>query len=99
MYITLKSIKRNFGFKGIEISDIFLAFPVIILFIIFFCFTPWKMPSIVFLLLSIFSLLPINVGKKNRMYKVILLIFQFLIRQKIYVYQNTTKECDFVEKK
>ena len=36
MYITLKSIKRNLGFKGIEISDIVIALPIITLFIIFF---------------------------------------------------------------
>ena len=42
MYITLKSIKRNLGFKGIEISDIVIAFPLIILFIVAFCFTPFK---------------------------------------------------------
>ena len=32
MYITVKSIKRNLGFKGIEISDIVIALPMIILF-------------------------------------------------------------------
>ena len=39
MYITVKSIKRNLGFKGIEISDIIIALPILILFIIIFCFT------------------------------------------------------------
>ena len=37
MYITVKSIKRNLGFKGIEISDIVIALPMIILFIVLFC--------------------------------------------------------------
>ena len=78
MYITLKSIKRNLGFKGIEASDIVIAFPIIILFIILFCFTPLKIPSLIFLMIGIFCLLPINVSKKNRMYKVIGLIFKFL---------------------
>ena len=36
MYITLKTIKRDLGFKGIEISDIIIAFPLVILFIIIF---------------------------------------------------------------
>ena len=88
MYITLKSIKRNLGFKGIEISDIVIALPMIILFIVLFCFTPLKIPAIVGLMIGIFCLLPINVSKKNRMYKVIGLIFKFLIREKIYVYQK-----------
>lgn len=88
MYITVKSIKRNLGFKGIEISDIVIALPMIILFIVLFCFTPLKIPAIVGLMIGTFCLLPINVSKKNRMYKVIGLIFKFLIREKIFVYQR-----------
>lgn len=88
MYITVKSIKRNLGFKGIEISDIVIALPMIILFIVLFCFTPLKISAIVGLMIGIFCLLPINVSKKNRMYKVIGLIFKFLIREKIFVYQR-----------
>ena len=86
MYITVKSIKRNLGFKGIEISDIVIALPMIILFIVLFCFTPLKIPAIVGLMIGIFCLLPINVSKKNRMYKVIGLIFKF--REKLFVYQK-----------
>ena len=88
MYITVKSIKRNLGFKGIEISDIVIALPMIIIFIVLFCFTPLKIPAIVGLMIGVFCLLPINVSKKNRMYKVIGLIFKFLIREKIFVYQK-----------
>ena len=88
MYITVKSIKRSLGFKGIEISDIVIALPMIILFIVLFCFTPLKIPAIVGLMIGIFCLLPINVSKKNRMYKVIGLMFKFLIREKIFVYQK-----------
>lgn len=91
MYITLKSIKRNLGFKGIEISDIIIAFPMIILFIILFCFTPLKILSVIGLMIGIFCLLPINVSKKNRIYKVIGLIFKFLFREKIFVYQKEGK--------
>ena len=88
MYITVKSIKRNLGFKGIEISDIVIALPMIILFIVLFCFTSLKIPAIVGLMIGIFCLLPINVSKKNRMYKVIGLMFKFLFREKIFVYQK-----------
>ena len=88
MYITVKSIKRNLGFKGIEISDIVIALPMIILFIVLFCFTPLKIPAIVGLMIGIFCLLPINVSKKNRMYKVIGLIFKFLFREKLFAYQK-----------
>ena len=86
MYITVKSIKRNLGFKGIEVSDIVIALPLLILFIILFCFTPLKIPSVVGLMIGIFCLLPINVSKKNRMYKVFGLMFKFLFKNKIYVY-------------
>ena len=88
MYITVKSIKRNLGFKGIEISDIVIALPMIILFIVLFCFTPLKIPAIVGLMIGIFCLLPINVSKKNRMYKVIGLMFKFLIREKVFIYKK-----------
>lgn len=91
MYITLKSIKRNLGFKGIEISDIIIALPIIILFIILFCFTQLRILSIIWLMIGIFCLLPINVSKKNRMYKVMGLIFKFLFREKMLVYQKKGK--------
>ena len=88
MYITVKSIKRDLGFKGIEITDIVIALPIIILFIIVFCFTRFKIPSIIFLMLGIFSLLPINVSKKNRMYKVMILIFKYITRTRVFVYKK-----------
>ncbi len=88
MYITVKSIKRNLGFKGIEISDIIIALPLIVMFIVLFCFTPLKTLAVVGLMIGVFCLLPINVSKKNRMYKVLGLIIIFLIREKKYVYQK-----------
>lgn len=88
MYITLKDIKRNLGFKGIEIVDIIIALPIIFLFIILFCFTKFKMVAIVGLMVAIFCLLPISVSKKNRMYKVIGLMVMFLIREKIFIYRQ-----------
>ena len=88
MYITVKSIKRDLGFKGIEISDIIIALPIIILFIIVFCFTRFKIPAIVFLMLGIFSLLPINVSKKNRMYKVMILMFKYITKTRVFIYQK-----------
>ena len=99
MYITVKSIKRNLGFKGIELSDIAIAFPIIILFIILFCFTPLKIPALVFLMIGIFCLLPINVSKKNRMYKVIGLMFKFIMRNKTFVYQEKGQVNDFEKAK
>ena len=88
MYITVKSIKRNLGFKGIEISDVVIGLPLILGFIILFCFTPFKIPSIVFLMIGIFCLLPINVSKKNRMYNVLILISKYITRNKTFIYQR-----------
>ena len=42
-------------------------------------------------MIGIFCLLPINVSKKNRMYKVIGLIFKFLFRNKKFIYQEKGK--------
>ena len=88
MYITLKSIKRNLGFKGIGLSDIIIALAIIIIFIVLFCFTNLKIFAIVLLMVGIFCLLPINVSKKNRMYKVLGLICKFLIREKNFIYKT-----------
>lgn len=99
MYITVKSIKRNLGFKGIELSDIAIAFPIIILFIILFCFTPLKIPALIFLMIGIFYLLPISVSKKNRMYKVIGLMVSFLIRDKVFIYQKRGQVNNFDKEK
>ncbi len=98
MYITVKSIKRNLGFKGIEISDIVIALPIILSFIVLFCFTPLKIPALMFLMIGIFCLLPINVSKKNRMYKVIGLIFRYILRIKVFVYQEKGQVNNFEEK-
>lgn len=96
MYITVKSIKRNLGFKGIEISDLIIGLPIIFLFIILFCFTPFKIMSLVFLMIGGFNLLPVYVSKKNRMYKVIIMMCKFLFRIKRFVYQR--KEGKIFEK-
>ena len=88
MYITLKSIKRNLGFKGIEISDIIIALPIVVLFLSFFLFTNLKLLAVVLLMTGIFILLPTNVSNKNRMYKVILLLLEFIKKEKIFVYQR-----------
>lgn len=88
MYITLKSIKRNLGFKGIEISDIVIALPIIFTFVILFCFTFLKIPALIFLMIGIFCLLPINISKKNRMYKVLILIIKYITRNRIFIYRR-----------
>lgn len=85
MYITLKLIKRNLGFKGNSRHYYRNTYNF---FIVLFCFTSLKISRVVGLMIGIFCLLPINFSKKNRMYKVIRLIFKYLTRNKIYVYQK-----------
>lgn len=89
MYIVVDTLKRNLGFKGIEVNDVLIGFPIIFTFIVLFAFTNFKIFALVFLLIGIFMLLPIRVSKKNRMYKVILLIVSYLIKDKVFIY---TKE-------
>jgi len=89
MYIVVNSLKRNLGFKGIEINDLLIGVPIIFTFLFLFVFSPYKIESIIFLMVGIFMLLPIRLSKKNRMYKVIILLITFLFRNKTYIY---TKE-------
>ncbi len=90
MYITVKTIKRNLGFKGIEISDVLIAFPILAVCILMFVLSSHKILAIVILIIGGFMLLPINVSKKNRMYKVLGLIFSYYFRVRNYIY--TQKE-------
>lgn len=88
MYITLKSIKRNLGFKGLELTDIIIALPIMIVFIVLFCFTRLQILSLIGLMIGVFCLLPTNFSKKNRMYKIIILMIKYLIKTKKYVYKK-----------
>ena len=99
MYITLKSIKRSLGFKGLEIHDFLIAIPFFVLFLIFFCFTNFKIQSLSIIIIILFLLLPINVSNKNRMYKILILIMNFLTRRKEYILFNEYKGEFFWNKK
>ncbi len=92
MYITVKTIKRDLGFKGIEIADGLIGFPILTIFTLMFSLSPYKMFAIVFLMVGIFMLLPINVSKKNRMYKVLGLMMNYCFRMKQYTYSKKQLE-------
>ena len=85
-YITLRTIKRDLGFKGIETNDLVLGIPLLMIFLLLISCTPLKLFSIIFLIVSIFLMLPIKVSKKNRMYKVLFMIIQYIFRIKTYIY-------------
>lgn len=85
MYITIKSIKKTLG-KYIEMTDLYIGLPILMIFLTMFSFSNLRLVSLIFLTIGIFILIPIQLSKKNRMYKVIGLIFLYLFKCKIYAY-------------
>lgn len=85
MYITIKSIKKTLG-KYIEITDLYIGLPMLMIFLVLFAFTNFKLQALVFLSVCAFLLIPINLSKKNRMYKVVILLFKYVFKCKEYIY-------------
>ena len=81
MYITIKSIKKTLG-KYIEMTDLYIGLPMLMIFLILFAFTNFKLQALVFLSVCAFLLIPINLSKKNRMYKVVILLFKYVFKCK-----------------
>lgn len=88
MYITINSIKKTLG-KYIELNDLYIGIPMIMIFLSLFAFSTHKLYSIIFLTICVFLMIPINLSKKNRMYKVLGLFFKYIFKCKNYIY---TKE-------
>lgn len=88
MYITINSIKKTLG-KYIELNDLYIGIPMIMIFLSLFAFSAHKLFSIIFLTICVFLMIPINLSKKNRMYKVLGLFFKYIFKCKNYIY---TKE-------
>lgn len=85
MYITIKSVKKTLG-KYIEMTDLYIGLPMLMIFLILFAFTNFKLQALVFLSVCAFLLIPINLSKKNRMYKVVILLFKYVFKCKEYIY-------------
>ena len=85
MYITINSIKKTLG-KYVEMTDLYLGIPMIMTFLTMFAFSSNKLFSIVFLTICVLFMIPINLSKKNRMYKVIGLFFKYLFKNKKYYF-------------
>lgn len=92
MYITLKTIKRQVGFKGIEATDLIIGCPLLFILLMMFSISSLRMFSIILFAIAVFMFLPINLSKKNRMYKVIFLVIKYLFKPKEYLYQKEDKE-------
>lgn len=71
MYITVRSIKRKIGFKGIELMDLLVGFPALFILMFLFSFPGLRKIAIILLVITVFLFLPVNLSKKNRMYKII----------------------------
>lgn len=87
MYITINSIKKTLG-KYVEFTDLYLGIPMVMTFLILFAFSTNKLPSIILLTICIFLMIPINLSKKNRMYKIMGLFFKYILKNKRYIYVN-----------
>ena len=87
MYITIKSIKKTLG-KYIEMTDLYIGLPMLVIFLIMFAFTNLKIQALIFLSICAFLLIPINLSKKNRMYKIMVLCIEYLCKNKQYIYLN-----------
>lgn len=87
MYITIKSIKKTLG-KYIEMTDLYLGLPMLMIFLVLFAFTNLKIQALIFLSICIFLLIPINLSKKNRMYKIMILLISYLFKNKNYCFFN-----------
>ena len=87
MYITIKSIKKTLG-KYLELTDLYLGIPMLMIFLILFAFTNLKIQALVFLSICMFLLIPINLSKKNRMYKIMILLIKYVFKNKNYCFFN-----------
>lgn len=87
MYITINSIKKTLG-KYVELSDLYIGIPMIMTFLTLFAFSSNKLISLVFLTICIFLMIPVNLSKKNRMYKVLSLFFRYIFKCKNYITKN-----------
>jgi hypothetical protein len=85
MYITIKSLNKTLG-KFVELTDLYIGLPMLFIFLIVFSCTNYKLESLVFLTICIFLMLPIQISKKNRMYKIIGLFFKYIFKCKDYIY-------------
>lgn len=97
MYITVTSIKRTLG-KYIEMKDLYIGLPMLFSFLLIFSFTNHKIASLIYLTICVFLMLPIKVSKKNRMYKVVILMIKYLFNCREYTYSRNGDDVDWKEK-
>ena len=87
MYITISSIKKSLG-KYIEMNDLYIGLPILFSFLTLFSFDTTRMIALIILTIGVFLMLPITVSKKNRMYKIVILLFKYLFGVKEFIYMK-----------
>ena len=87
MFITVNNLKKTLG-KYVEMTDLYIGIPMIMTFLSMFAFSTNKLYSLIFLTICVFLMIPINLSKKNRMYKVMGLFFKYLFKNKTYIYMR-----------
>lgn len=85
MYITINSLKKTLG-KYVEMNDLYIGLPILFTFLIMFTCTNYKIFSLIFITIGLFMMIPVNVSKKNRMYKVLILFFYYVCKRKEYIF-------------
>ena len=97
MYIVIPSIKKTLG-KYIEMKDLYIGLPMLISFLLLFSFSSHKIFSLVYLTICVFLMLPFNLSKKNRMYKVVILFVKYIFNCKEYIYKKNGDDINWKEK-
>ncbi len=89
MYITMQTIKRNLGLFNLEVADLIIGTIFAIVSIIFFLTEQYTI-ALVVLSFGIVGLVPISFSKMNRIYKLLILFFKYLFKDKEYLYYKTS---------
>ena len=84
--------------KYIEMKDLYIGLPMLFLFLLLFSFTNHKIASLIFLTICVFLMIPVNVSKKNRMYKVVILFVKYIFNCKEYIYKKNGDDINWKEK-
>ena len=84
MFITVNNLKKTLG-KYVEFSDLYIGVPC---FIVLFSIPFTRLFSLMFLSVVLFLLIPIKLSKKNRMYKVMALVFKYIFKTKEFIYMK-----------
>lgn len=91
-YVTLNFNKKNFGFKGLELTDFVLFGIGVIMFIIISSNTSNFEIPIFFLITYAFLLIPIQLSNKNRIYKILFMVFIYYLNKHYYIYKKNETE-------